>query len=45
MTRGKTPNGRLSHLYIEGVNVFINFTRAVVDLSDNILCPCIHCVN
>ena len=42
---GKTPNGRLSHPYIEGVNAFINFVRAVVDLSGNILCPCIHYMN
>ncbi|XP_050289784.1 uncharacterized protein LOC126727931 [Quercus robur] len=45
MIVGKTPDGKLSHLYIEGVNTFINFARAVVDLSDNILCPCIHSVN
>ena len=42
---GKTPNGRFSHSYIEGVIAFINFARTVVDLSGNILCPCIHCVN
>ena len=42
---GKTPNGRLSHPYIEGVNAFINFARVVVDLSGNIPYPCIHCVN
>ena len=42
---GKTSDGRLSHPYIEGVNAFINFSRAVVDLSGNILCPCIHYVN
>ena len=41
----KTPDGRLSHPYIEGVNTFINIARAVVDLSGNISCPCIHCVN
>ena len=41
----KTLDGRLSHPYIEGVNAFINFAKAVVDLSGNILCPCIHCVN
>ena len=40
-----TLNGKLSHPYIEGVNAFINFARAVVDLSGNIPCPCIHCVN
>ena len=45
MTMGKTPDGRLSHPYIERVNAFINSARAVVDLSGNILCPCIHCVN
>ena len=45
MTMGKTPDGRLSHPYIEGVNAFINFAKAVVDLSGNIMCPCIHCVN
>ncbi|KAK9984633.1 hypothetical protein SO802_034158 [Lithocarpus litseifolius] len=45
MTMGKTTDGRLSQPYIEGVNAFINFARAIVDLSDNILCPCIHCVN
>ena len=45
MTMSKTPNGRLSHPYIEGVNAFINFSRAIVDLSGNILCSCIHCVN
>ncbi|XP_030963985.1 uncharacterized protein LOC115985160 [Quercus lobata] len=42
---GKTPDGRLSHPYIEGVNAFINSARAVVDLSGNIPHPCIHCVN
>ena len=41
----KTPDGRLSHPYIEGVNAFINFARVVVYLSGNITCPCIHCVN
>ena len=45
MTMGKTADGRLSHPYIEGVNAFINFARAVVDSSGNIPCPCIHCVN
>jgi len=45
MTIGKTPDGRLSHPYIEGVNAFINIARAVVDLSGNISYPCIHCVN
>ena len=45
MTMGKTPDGRLSHPYIEGVNAFINSARAVVDLNGNIPCPCIHCVN
>ena len=43
MTMGKTPDNRLSHPYIEGVYAFINFARPVVDLSGNILCPCIHC--
>ena len=42
---GKIPDGRLSHPYIKKVNAFINFARAVVDLSGNISCPCIHCVN
>ena len=45
MTMGKIPDGRLSHPYIEGVNAFINSARVVVDLSGNIPCPCIHCVN
>ena len=45
MTMGKTPNGRLSHPYIKGVNAFINFARVVVDVSGNIPCPCIHCGN
>ena len=45
MTMGKTPDGRLSHPYIEGVNAFINSARAIVDLSGNIPCPRIHCVN
>ena len=45
MTMGKTPDGRLSHPYIKGFNTFINFAKAVVDLSGNILCLCIHCVN
>ena len=45
MTMGKTPDGKLSHPYIEGVNAFINFARVVVDLSGNIPCPCIHCEN
>ena len=45
MTIGKTPDGRLSHPYIEGVNAFINFARVVVDLSGNILCSCIHSGN
>ena len=42
---GKTPDGRLSHPYIKGVNAFINFARVVVDSSGNIQCPCIHCGN
>ena len=42
---GKTPDGRLSHQYIQGVNAFINFVRVVVDSSGNIQCPCIHCGN
>ena len=42
---GKTPDGRLSRPYIEGVNAFINFAKVVVDLSGNILCPCIHYMN
>ena len=45
MTMSKTADGRLSHPYIEGVNAFINSARAVMDLSGNILCPCIHYVN
>ena len=45
MTIGKTLDGRLSHPYIEGVNEFINFARAIVDLSGNISCPYIHYVN
>nr|XP_023904974.1 uncharacterized protein LOC112016705 [Quercus suber] len=45
MTIGKTPDGRLSHPYIKGVTAFINSARAVLDLSGNIPCPCIHCVN
>ena len=45
MTMGKTPDGRLSHPYIERVNAFINSARAVLDLSGNILCSCIYCVN
>ena len=45
MTMSKTPNGRLSHPYIEGVNAFINFSRAIVDLSGNILCSCISIDN
>ena len=43
MTMGKIPDDKLSHPYIEGVNAFINSVRAVVDLSGNIPCPCIHC--
>jgi len=42
---GKTPDGRLSHPYIDVVNAFINFARAVVDLSSNIPYLCIHCMN
>ena len=30
MTMGKTPDGRLSHPYIEGVNAFINSARVVI---------------
>ena len=45
MIMGKTPDGRLSHPYIEGVNAFINSARAVVDLNGNIPCLCIHYVN
>ena len=45
MTMGKTPDGRLSYSYIKGVNAFINFARAAVDLSGNIPCSCIHCGN
>ena len=39
---GKTLDGRFSHPYIEGVNALFNFARVVVDLSNNIPCPCIH---
>ena len=42
MKISKTLNGRLSHPYIEGVNAFINFARAVMDLSGNTPYPCIH---
>ena len=45
MTMGKTLDGRLSHPNIEGVNAFINFARAVVDLSGNVPCLCIQYVN
>ena len=45
MTLGKTPDGKLSHPYIEGFNTFINFARVIMDLSGNILYPCIHYVN
>ena len=42
---GKTPNGRLSHPYIEGVNAFIKFARVAMDLSGNIPSLCIYCGN
>ena len=45
ITIGKTPDGKLSCPYIEEINAFINFAKVVVDLSGNIPCPCIHCVN
>ena len=45
ITMGKTPDGRLSRPYIEWINAFINFAKVVVDLTGNIPCPCIHCVN
>ena len=45
MTMSKTPDGILSRPYIKEVNAFINFTRAIVDLSGNIPCLCIHYVN
>ena len=45
MTMGKTTDGKLSHPYIERVNTFINFAKAIMDLSGNIPCPCIHYVN
>ena len=41
----KTVDGRLSRRYITRVDAFINFARAAVDSSGNILCLCIHCMN
>ncbi|KAF7116020.1 hypothetical protein RHSIM_RhsimUnG0041600 [Rhododendron simsii] len=45
MKMGMTADGRISQLYYNGVTVFIKFARAVVDAQDNILCPCLKCVN
>ena len=41
MTLGKTPRGRLSQQYIDGVTSFITFAITIVDQSGKIPCPCI----
>ncbi|KAF7139945.1 hypothetical protein RHSIM_Rhsim06G0120600 [Rhododendron simsii] len=45
MKMGVTADGRISQLYYNGVTLFIQFARAVVDAQGNILCPCLKCVN
>ena len=45
MTLGKTPHGRISRQYFDGVKMFLDFAKAVGDLNDNIPCPCKNCVN
>ncbi|KAG5525593.1 hypothetical protein RHGRI_032034 [Rhododendron griersonianum] len=39
MKMGMTADGRISQLYYNGVTLFIQFARAVVDAQGNILCP------
>ncbi|KAF7132507.1 hypothetical protein RHSIM_Rhsim09G0076000 [Rhododendron simsii] len=45
MKTGVTADGRISQLYYNGVTLFIQFARAVVDAQGNILCPCLKCLN
>jgi hypothetical protein len=45
MTLGKTPHGRMSRQYLDGVKMFLDFAKAVGDLNGNIPCPCKNCVN
>ncbi|XP_028084685.1 uncharacterized protein LOC114285803 [Camellia sinensis] len=42
---GKTPDGRISQSFIDGVTSFIKFAMAVVDQEGKIPCPCLNCVN
>ncbi|XP_028103043.1 uncharacterized protein LOC114302247 [Camellia sinensis] len=42
---GKTPDGRMSQPFIDGVTSFIKFAMAVVDQEGKIPCPCLNCVN
>jgi hypothetical protein len=45
MTLGRTTNGRMNPQYFQGVDLFINFAKAVVDKNGNIQCPCLNCLN
>ncbi|KAH7849967.1 hypothetical protein Vadar_025729 [Vaccinium darrowii] len=45
MKMGMTADGRISQAYYNGVNLFIEFAREVVDGQGNIPCPCLQCVN
>ena len=42
---GRTVDERISKPYNDGVKVFLQFAMGVLDQNDNILCPCIKCVN
>jgi hypothetical protein len=45
MTLGKTPHGKMSQQYFDGVKMFLDFAKAVGDLNGNIPCLCKNCVN
>ncbi|XP_057461897.1 uncharacterized protein LOC130752117 [Actinidia eriantha] len=45
MKMGLTADGRTSRPYFDGVSLFIQFARAVIDRQGNIPCPCLKCVN
>ena len=45
MTLGKTPHGRMSQQYFDGVKRFLDFAKMVGDVNGNIMCLCKNCVN
>ncbi|GFZ06764.1 DEAD-box protein abstrakt [Actinidia rufa] len=45
MKMGLIADGRISRPYFDGLSLFIQFARAVIDGQGNIPCPCLKCVN